>query len=56
MDRPSICDETNLDSIKCLLIDMAQQRSADDLLRLSIGIEDPEDLIADLEAALVASG
>ena len=27
----------------------------DDLLRLSIGIEDPADLVADLEAALVAS-
>jgi cystathionine gamma-synthase len=26
----------------------------DDLLRLSIGIEDPEDLVADLEAALDA--
>ena len=28
----------------------------DDLLRLSIGIEAPEDLVADLEAALAAAG
>jgi cystathionine gamma-synthase len=27
-----------------------------DLLRLSIGIEDPDDLIADLEQAIAAAG
>ena len=30
-------------------------RTPDDLLRISVGIEDPDDLIADLETALAAA-
>lgn len=36
MAKFSICDEAHVDSIKCLLLDMAQERTVDSLLKLIV--------------------
>jgi len=56
--RLRICKRaTSLGGVESLVGHRASSEGADspvppDLLRLSVGIEDPDDLIADLEAAL----